>query len=50
MTAAYDDGDIIKLIRGIGRGNPGQDREALLLLRKILADHTNSGLSDDTLA
>jgi hypothetical protein len=49
VTGAYNEEDIVKLVRGLDLGNPGQNREALLVLRKILADPAGSGLSDDTL-
>lgn len=48
-TSRYDDREIMALVKGLGQGNPGRDQEVLLLLRKILVDPVNSGLSNDTL-
>ena len=49
MPATYDEGEILSVIAGLGKGNPGRDVEVRELLRTILQNPDESGLSVETL-
>ena len=46
---AYDEREIVNMLNGLNRGNPGRDAQARSLLKQIADNPTKSGLSDETL-